>query len=114
MAKITQTEAKDQLEKLRKWFPRGSTVYTILRHVSRSGMQRQISVVCISADSDGKITDLHPNWSISQLVGYRLNKGGAHDTLIVNGCGMDMGFDIAYNLSAKLYGDGYALNHRWL
>jgi len=111
--KVNKAERDEQIEKLRKWFPRGSTVYTILRSVSRSGMQRQISIVCLTAEN-GKIIDLHPNYSVSQVIGYRLNKGGAHDALIVNGCGMDMGFDIAYNLSRVLYGDGYALNHQWL
>lgn len=28
--------------------------------------------------------------------------------------GMDRGFDVVYRLSYKLFGDGYALNHRWL
>jgi hypothetical protein len=119
--KISKTERDEQIEKLRKWFPKGSTVYTILRSVSRSGMSRQISIVCLhikdgrTADnSDARIIDLHPNWSISRALGYRLNKGGAHDAVIVNGCGMDMGFEIAYNLASALYGDGYALEHRWL
>lgn len=35
--KITAKERAEQIEKLRNWFPKGSTVYTILRHVSRSG-----------------------------------------------------------------------------
>lgn len=113
MIKIKKADRDQQIEQLRKWFPKGSTVYTILRSVSRSGMSRQISVVCLMADGS-KITDLHPNWSISQVLGYRLNKGGAHDALIINGCGMDMGFEIAYSLAAALHGDGYALNHRWL
>lgn len=119
MAKVTKTERDAQIAKLREWFPKGSTVYTILRSVSRSGMQRQISVLALVPDDKTSempkhIIDLHPNWSVSQVLGYRLNKGGANDALIVNGCGMDMGFDIAYNLASALYGDGYALNHRWL
>jgi len=113
MTKLNQIERDEQLANLRKWFPKGSTVYTILRSVSRSGMQRQISVVCLMID-DGKIIDLHPNWSISKVLGRRLNKGGSHDALIINGCGMDMGFEIAYSLASALHGDGYALKHRWL
>lgn len=113
MTKAAKIERDEQIEKLRKWFPRDSTVYTILRHVSRSGLQRQISVVCLLPEG-GKIIDLHPNWSISRITSYRLNIGGMHDALIVNGCGMDMGFDLAYNLAHTLYGDGYALKHRWL
>lgn len=118
--RLPYTEGKrrmraESVEKLRKWFPKGSTVYTILRSVSRSGMSRQISVVCLSTDDKGEILTLHPNWSVAQVLGRRLNKGGANDALIVNGCGMDMGFEIAYSLSHALYdGDGYALKHRWL
>lgn len=120
--KVSKTERDEQIEKLRKWFPKGSTVYTILRHVSRSGMQRQISVVALSYDGTvyetdkspvQKIIDLHPNYSVSQILGYRLNSNW-HDSLTVNGCGVDMGFEIAYNLARALYGDGYALSHRWL
>jgi hypothetical protein len=113
MTKINKPERDQQIAKLREWFPKGSTVYTILRQVSRSGMRRQISVVCLRPDGE-KVIDLHPNWSISQVLGYSLNKGGSHDALIINGCGMDMGFEIAYSLSSALYGDGYALTHRWL
>ena len=36
------------------------------------------------------------------------------DGVRVVGCGMDMGFDLVYRLSMELYGDGYALNARWL
>ena len=111
-AKTKSEERQEQLEKLRKWFPKGSTVYTVLRHVSRSGMQRQISVVCLTVDK-GEIVDLHPNYSVAKLLGRRL-KTGWHDSVTCNGCGMDMGFDLAYALSNALYGDGYALKHKWL
>lgn len=110
MTTISKQEHTEQLEKLRAWFPKGSTVYTLLRHVSRSGMQRQISVVAIIDKDDVR----HPNYSVSRVLGYRLNKGGMHDAIIVNGAGMDMGFEIAYSLASKLYGDGYALKHQWL
>jgi len=114
MAKKVDTERAEQIAQLRKWFPKGSTVYTILRSVSRSGMQRQISVVGLLG-GDGQLHPIHPNWSVAKVLGRRLNKGGANDAIIINGCGMDMGFEIAYSLSAALYdGDGYALKHRWL
>lgn len=113
MTKASKIERDEQIEKLREWFPKGSTVYTILRKVSASGMSRQISVVCLRIDGD-KIIDLHPNWSVSKALGYRLNKGGAHDAVVISGCGMDMGFEIAYSLASLLHGDGYALSHRWL
>lgn len=112
MTKITKAEHAEQVARLREWFPKGSTVYTVLRHVSRSGMQRIISVVCLTTEGQ-KIIDLHPNYAVSKVIGRTL-KSGWHDGIVCNGCGMDMGFDLAYSLSCSLYGDGYALNHKWL
>src|SRR5258708_850662 len=118
-----ESERQEAIAQLRKWIKPGDTVYTILRHVSRSGMQRQISVVVLTTGDDGKIIDLHPNWSVAKACGYRLNRGGSHDAIIANGAGMDMGFDIVYNLGRVLFPDvttdghndgGYSLNHRWL
>lgn len=123
MTTKAETEKTEAIEHLRKWLKPGDTVYTILRHVSRSGMQRQISVVVLVKDEDGSIIDLHPNWSVAKATGYRLNKGGANDALIVDGAGMDMGFDVVYNLGRVLFPDvttdghkdgGYSLKHRWL
>ena len=54
---------------------------------------------------------VHPNYSVSCALGLRLGK---RDGMIIHGCGMDMGFDIAYRLGFKLYGDGYVLKHEWL
>jgi len=100
------TERDDAIAKLRSWLQPGDTVYTILRKVSRSGMSREIGVVLLQP-TDGRIIDLHPNWAVSKATGYRLNKGGAYDAVILGGCGMDMGFALVYELSRVLYPDGY-------
>jgi hypothetical protein len=110
MTKISKTERDEQIEKLRAWFPKGSTVYTILRSVSRSGMSRTIGVIAIL--SGEKIDIRCPNYAIGLVLGYREDRKA--DGLRVNGAGMDMGFDLAYSLARALYGDGYALNHKWL
>jgi hypothetical protein len=117
MVRTTKTERDESLARLREWIKRGDTVYTILRGVSRSGMQRRISLVLLKRDENdaGRIIDLHPNWAASKVLGYRLDRSGSSDALIVGGCGMDMGFHLVYSLAAALFdGDGYALNHRWL
>lgn len=136
-------EQIDAIENLKRFFPPGSTVYTILRHVSASGMTRHIGIVALESDDQAgrSLIDFHPNWLASKAIGARLNKRG--DGLIVRGCGMDMGFHVAYTLARSLYpegfectgsgcnsndhsnGDrsytphhhndgGYALRHRWL
>lgn len=97
---------KDQLQSM---LPQGSTVYCILRSVSSSGMQRQISLYCIH---DGELRNI--DGYVSDLLGRKIGK---KDGIICNGCGMDMGFDLVYNLSFALFdGDraGYNLRHSWL
>ena len=73
----------------------GDTVQTILRHVSRSGMMRHISVTFKGED----IT-----WQVAALLDEkRANDGG----IKVGGCGMDMGFHLVSGMSAKLFPDGF-------
>ena len=99
MTKAEKREKWEAIEKLREWIKPGDTVYTILRHVSRSGMQREIGIVLLK---DG--TDLHPNYLVAKALGERVGK---FDSVIVGGCGMDMGFHLVYNLSYVLYPDGF-------
>ena len=95
-----EAERQEAVEKLRSWFKPGDTVFTTLRHVSRSGMTRHIGVVVLR---DG--VDLYPNYAIAAACDYRLNKNG--DGLVVGGCGMDMGFALVYDLSRVLFPDGF-------
>lgn len=128
MSKQQDKERDEAIAQLRKWLKPGDTVHTILRHVSKSGMSREIGVVIWV-----KGCDLHPNYTIAKALGLRQGK---RDGLIMGGCGMDMGFALVYNLGRVLFpegfklakgqhgrnGDksgydndgGYALNQRWL
>lgn len=93
-AQLQIDEAKAQL---RKWIKPGDTVHTILDHVSRSGMSRDIRVVLLKGGEA-----LHPNYSVSIALGYtRASKG---DGIRVGGCGMDMGFHIVHSLGYALFG----------
>jgi len=108
-------DAKKQL--LAHYVSEGSTVYTVLRSVSSSGMSRTLSLKVVK---DGKILDLTYyagtvlDWPIVEVNGSR--------ALRVGGCGMDMGFHTVYTLSSILFREegqalhcdaGYALNHAW-
>jgi hypothetical protein len=105
---VTQQATTEALDMLRTHFPAGSTIYTILRNVSRSGMSRVISVVAMTPDGPRFLS-----YQAAQVLGMSCtNKGEAG--VKVGGCGMDMGFHLAYNLSHLLHGDGYACSHRWL
>lgn len=117
MAKVkaTKAEIEEAKEKLRKWLPRGSTVFCIVRKVAPSGMSRNISLVFFEHDAErGEIRDYHPTYNVAKVLGWSLAKGGGNDALQVAGCGMDMCFHTVYELSSVLYGDGYALKHRTL
>lgn len=99
MSKKQESEKQEAIARLRKWIKPGSTVYTVIRNVSRSGMSREIGVVLI--DKDGSM--LHPNHAVSKALGWRLGK---KDGVIVGGCGMDMGFHLVYSLGSVLFGHG--------
>lgn len=91
-----QQEAREWLLEVLK---PGDTVYTILRHVSRSGMYRAIDLY--------KLEDGHPIW----LSGYasKLLEGfdNRHEACKASGCGMDMGFHLVHNLGYALFPKGY-------
>jgi len=126
--KLTQAEGKrllreQAISELKKLIKPGDTVHTILRHVSRSGMSRNIDLV-ISVDGDVRC--------ISGIAALAINHKRAKDgSIVAGGCGMDMGFSLVYNLGYALwphgtdephgtrngeadYSGGYALKQRWI
>jgi hypothetical protein len=108
----------------------GDAVYTVLRHVSRSGMYRVLDVFIIRDNKPRRIS-----WTVSRALGWRYD--ARHDGVGVGGAGMDMGFHLVYSLGLALFGSGdacaalgyhvgrngdtgpeteggYLLNQRWL
>lgn len=113
--KLQVREAEEARERLREIIQHSDTVYTILRHVSRSGMRREISVRVFVGD-DG--VPMYLDALVARALGERV---GAHQGIIVDGCGMDMGFDLVYRLSIALFcpekydhDAAYSLTQRWL
>ena len=107
--------AREQL--LTHYVSEGSTVYTVLRSVSSSGMSRTLS---LKVAKDGKILDL--TYYASIVLEWPLVEVNGSRALRVGGCGMDMGFHTVYTLSRVLFREegekmhcdsGYALNHAW-
>ncbi len=104
--RVTAQDRQEAEERLREWLQPGDTVYTILRHVSRSGMLRYISPVLL------KERPYHLDYAVGQYLDRSIGK---HDEGVrCDGAGMDMGFDLVYSLSRSLFGDGYALKQAWL
>ena len=94
---IDKQSSKEMLLELVK---PGDTVYTILRHVSRSGMSRSIDLIVMS---DGKPLSISA-WA-ADVINIRLD----HDRwgLKIRGTGMDMGFALVYELSSALFRDNF-------
>jgi len=100
-------ERAHAVNRLREIFPAGSTVHTVLRHVSQSGMTRAISVIGTDVDGPRDVS-----WLVVRATSHNLDP--RHEGIKVSGAGMDMGFHVVYGLSLTLHNDGYALSHRWL
>lgn len=133
-ATITERDYAHACARLREMLPRGSTVYTILRHVSRSGLQRELSLVGAvredAATAPQKPSDAntcprcaqiertkaellrvqHVTYYAAKVGGWRMVRGA----LVVKGCGMDLGADVVATLGNVLYCDGKSLRHEWL
>jgi len=108
-AKGKELRAQHAKQSLLNILKAGDTVYTVLRHVSASGMSRRIDLYTFK--------DNRPVY----LSGYFAMMQGEEpprDGYKVGGCGMDMGFHLVYTLSSMLFGSadrgGYELRHEWL
>ena len=80
-------KTKEQLEaigKLKQWIKPGSTIFTITRHVSRSGMTRWIDLYIFENNEP-----IYLSYWVSKALGYKCNNRN-HEGLEVGGCGMDM------------------------
>lgn len=126
--KVTKEERQAAIEKLRDMLTPGQTVYTVLNHVSASGMQRAISLA-IPTIEGGRLKIMKLDYWASRALGLPFHK--KHAGLTVGGCGMDMGFHLVYTLGQALWPEGtpqphstrngapdsaggYALRHEWL
>lgn len=109
-----KNEAKTWLLKILK-SKNNKKLYTSVKHVSKSGMTRNIAVYAIY---DNEIINV--SYYAAKLLGWSMAKND--NSVRVGGCGMDMGFHLVYTISRVLYKDkkgkksdaGYILNQRWI
>lgn len=121
----TEQDKRDAITALLEILKPGMRVHTILRHVSASGMQREISCVVVDP-RDNELFCI--DYLVSRAVGHRIGK---HGGIVMGGAGMDMGFQLVYTLGRTLWptgtktphgrrngqpdtDGGYALKHNWL
>lgn len=102
--KQEQQQAQTELIKILNEI-NSDTIYTVIRHVSNSGMQREISVKMIDA---GRI--IHLDWLASTALGMKIGK---HNGIVIKGCGMDMGFAIVDNIK-RVCNTSKNFRHEWI
>ncbi len=106
MATMKQQKQAEQVESLTTLknlgINDGATLYTCLQSVSKTGMSRRVGVYVVV---DGRIVRI--DYHVSKALCLPLNDKG----LLITGCGMDMGFWLAQQLSAVL---NVKLKHEWL
>lgn len=111
-----QAEACADLRKL--WdIKAGSTIYTMVTHVARSGMSRDVRVFVVHKGKIQCITS-----KVAHATGLTLRDRGSWYAIVRGGCGMDLAWDTVYHLSRAMFREptfdgrdpGYALNHQHL
>lgn len=109
-ARATLRELVEQSQKRRDGSP---VIYTFLRHVSKSGMSRDITLKIV--DGDGTLRDI--TYTAALAIGEKPRDNYGRRVIRVHGCGMDMGFHLVYSVSHALYDGqdraGYVISHEW-
>ncbi len=101
------------IEKLHEhYLTPGATVYTLRRRISSSGLTHDISLYVVNNNKLENIT-----YYAAHALGERLIESAGYRAIRQQGGGMDMGFNLVYNLSSVLYAGqdraGYVLKHEW-
>ena len=97
-------------EGLRRLAPEGGQLYAVMRHVSRSGLTRHVSIIGFS--KEGMPYQL--SGYISEYLGMTMTMPDGYPALEVSGCGFDAADHILRWLGGKLYGNDEALSYHWL
>lgn len=95
-----QSEHERAVKELKEILKPGDTVYTILRHVTRSRMTRYIDLYVFRDNEPRYLT----YWA-SEVLGWK--RSNKYEGIKIEGCGMDMGFHLVYSLSRRLFPDGF-------
>jgi hypothetical protein len=100
LTKSQIAEKNSAIEELKTILKPGDEVYTQLNHVSKSGMERAISVKIIR---DNQIQNI--SYLTSLATEFKLHN--KYEGIKIGGCGMDMGFHLVYNLGRILFKDSF-------
>ena len=106
---MLNTERTDAIVRLKEWVKPEDTIYTILRHRSKSGMSRVIDLKVVDRE---RFDISHLGYNVALALNLRYDK--KQEGVRISGMGMDMGYELVYQLGQALYGNGNSFHHRWL
>lgn len=116
------TEQRQAIDELRELLEPGETIWTVVRHVSKSGMARAIDAYVFRTDeSTGQPYKLWLSPKIARACGMQFHQ--KYEAVWLQGCGMDMGFHLVNTLSYALHGyettdetpkPGFTFRHEWI
>ncbi|CAA2141618.1 hypothetical protein HYPP_02639 [Hyphomicrobium sp. ghe19] len=109
--RMTRQEVMQSLETLRSFLPKGSTVYTVERSVSRSRQATNISILQLH---DAVRTPRNLSIYAGRVLGYSMSTKRGPESLKVVGQGLNMAKHTVQMISAILYDDANALTHQAL
>jgi len=84
----------DYLETISFYLRNADRVYIVIYSVSRSGMSRNMAFFVIN---DGKLVRIDS--LLHHVCGFKRHR---RDGLVINGCGMDMGFHAVSEMCGRL------------
>lgn len=91
----------------------GKTIYTACHKASSSGLSQDIALYVADGETIANIT-----YYAAHALGYKLVEASGHRAIRQTGGGMDLGFNLVYNLSSVLFHGqeraGYVLKHAWI
>jgi hypothetical protein len=89
----TAAERAEWLEDMRAQLPPGSTVHTVLRHVSRSGMSRAIDLYALTCEPDGTVGRYWLSYRAAAVMGWTFSN--RYEALIASGAAWTWDFTLS-------------------
>lgn len=97
MATARQQKQEEAIVRVREWCPPGTTIYCILRHITKSG---ETQVIDFKVITNGEV--LHIGYDVALAIGWSYDQ--RYEGVRVYVVGMDAGHHAIHTLSYRLHG----------
>lgn len=106
MTKAQSAERDEAIRHLREWMPIGSKVYTIVRHVSRTGNASVSAIIIGQWETPDSVDDV--SLSVARALGFKMDPD--HGGVKVGYMGERRDAALIHDLARVLHGSSTALN----